>query len=147
MQRGDVGPVGAVTLLLVLLLQIGALASGLEGADAAVAATVLALGVAASRAVLPLACLRGIPSARPTGLGATVAGSVPWAAGVGVPGLVAVAAGLLFGWPGAVAVLAAVVAAGGVLLWCRRAFGGVTGDVLGACVEVALAAYLVALAA
>ncbi|MGH3346800.1 MAG: adenosylcobinamide-GDP ribazoletransferase, partial [Nocardioides sp.] len=36
-------------------------------------------------------------------------------------------------------------AAAGLVLWqARRCLGGVTGDVLGACVEVAFAAYLVA---
>ena len=147
MARGDVGPVGAVSLLLVLLLQVGALAGLVAGRDASEAATAFVVGVAASRAVLPLACLRGIPPARPEGLGATVAGSVPWVAGVGVPALVAVGAGLLLGWPGAVGVVVAGAVALGVVLWCRRAVGGVTGDVLGACVEVALAAYLVVVGA
>ena len=68
MARGDVGPVGAVSLLLVLLLQVGALAGSLAGADPTVAALALVVGVVASRAVLPLACLRGIPPARPAGL-------------------------------------------------------------------------------
>jgi cobalamin synthase len=40
-------------------------------------------------------------------------------------------------------VSAALFAAAGVLLVARRRLGGVTGDVLGACVELALAAYLV----
>uniref|UniRef100_UPI0018E9EEE0 adenosylcobinamide-GDP ribazoletransferase n=1 Tax=Kineosporia sp. R_H_3 TaxID=1961848 RepID=UPI0018E9EEE0 len=52
------------------------------------------------------------------------------------------------GWvPGAAAVLAACAAAGVVLVRCTRRLGGVTGDVLGACVEVGVAAALVALAA
>ena len=147
MQRGDVGPVGAVSLLLVLLLQVGALADLVGGGDPTVSALALVVGVVASRSVLPLVCVRGIAAARPTGLGAMVAGSVPWVAGVGVQVLVAAAAWLLFGWPAVIAVIAAVVVAAALLLWCRRTIGGVTGDVLGACVEVALAAYLVVLAA
>ena len=147
MRRGDVGPVGAVSLVLVLLLQVGALAGSIGGSEPTEAAVLLVVGVAASRAVLPLACVRGLAAARGSGLGATVAGSVPWSAGAGVLVGVALVAGLLLGWPGAVAVLVAVAAAAVLLLRCRRRIGGITGDVLGACVEVALAAYLVVLAA
>jgi len=66
-------------------------------------------------AVLPLACARGVPSARPSGLGATVAGSVARAP-AGVPALVVAGLGtLVLAWAGLpwwrapVAGLAAVV--------------------------------------
>ncbi|WAL69609.1 adenosylcobinamide-GDP ribazoletransferase [Amycolatopsis cynarae] len=141
MRRGDSGPTGVAALVLVLIVQCGALTGG--GAVAG------ALGVIAGRCTLSMSCARGVPSARPEGLGATVAGSVRirWAALVFVlaAGLSALAPGLPW-WRGPVAVLAAYAAAG-VLLWrCVRRLGGITGDVLGACVEAGTAAALLALA-
>jgi adenosylcobinamide-GDP ribazoletransferase len=49
-------------------------------------------------------------------------------------------------WAGPAAVAAAYAGAGLLLRRCVRRLGGVTGDVLGACVEVAVAAALVVLA-
>ncbi len=154
MRQSDIGPFGVVTLLLVLLLQV-ACVEQLVQAPAGQAAIVGALLL--SRLVLPALCVRGVPSARPDGLGAMVAGSV------GVPGLL-VAAGLA----AVASLLVSLVASAspqrlyGGLLWssgysfphvlalvvvpllltglfarhCVRRFGGITGDVLGACVEV-----------
>jgi adenosylcobinamide-GDP ribazoletransferase len=136
MRRGDVGPAGVVALLLVLLVQVSALA-------AVPAAGTLCLGVVASRAMLVVACARGVPAARVDGLGSGVAGSVPPALAALVVAVVAAVAGFVDGWRGVAGVSAALVAAAGVLLVARRRLGGVTGDVLGACVELALAAYLV----
>jgi adenosylcobinamide-GDP ribazoletransferase len=67
------------------------------------------------------------------------------AAAVGAA-LVLVLAGLPW-WRGPVVVLAAFAAAAVLLRRCVTRLGGVTGDVLGACVEVALTAALVVLAA
>ncbi len=50
-------------------------------------------------------------------------------------------------WSALLAVAVAVVATAVVLRRCVQRFGGMTGDVLGAVVEVSLAAALVALAA
>jgi adenosylcobinamide-GDP ribazoletransferase len=136
MRRGDVGPAGVVALVLVLLVQVSALAAVPE-------ASTLCLAVVASRATLAVACARGVPAARVDGLGSGVAGSVPPAVAVLVVALVAAVAGLVDGWRGVAGVSAALFAAAGVLLVARRRLGGVTGDVLGACVELALAAYLV----
>lgn len=143
MRRGDAGPTGVAALLLVVLVQTAALAGAVAQGHGVVAA---ALGVVAGRAVLPLCCVRGVPPARPEGLGAAVAGAVPVPVAVvvggAVAGLAALAPGLPW-WQGPVAVLAGYAAAG-VLLWrCVRRLGGGTGDVLGACVEVATAAALV----
>ncbi|HVV12905.1 adenosylcobinamide-GDP ribazoletransferase [Amycolatopsis sp.] len=141
MRRGDSGPTGVATLVLVLIVQCGALSAG--GWGAAVA------GVLAGRCVLSLCCARGVPSARPSGLGATVAGSVPIPLAVLVFALAAGLAALLPGlpwWRGPLAVGIGYLAAG-VLLWrCTRRLGGITGDVLGACVEVATAAVFLGLA-
>jgi adenosylcobinamide-GDP ribazoletransferase len=88
-----------------------------------------------------------VPAARPDGLGALVAGSVGWPSVVGGSALVAaVALTAVPGrpWQGPVAVAAALCAALLLVRHAGRRFGGITGDVLGACVEVAtVCAYLI----
>ena len=59
-------------------------------------------------------------------------------------GLAAGAAGLT-PVAGVLAVVAGALAVGLLLRRCRRVFGGVTGDVMGAAIEVALAVNLVVL--
>ncbi|MEU1127742.1 adenosylcobinamide-GDP ribazoletransferase, partial [Streptomyces sp. NPDC005899] len=76
MKQPDIGPFGVVTLLFVLLAQVAALCElygrgWAHGALGAVAAATVA------RAALTLAARRGVPPARPEGLGAAVAGTVP----------------------------------------------------------------------
>ncbi|HSJ20403.1 MAG TPA: adenosylcobinamide-GDP ribazoletransferase [Nocardioidaceae bacterium] len=155
MRRGDVGPFGVVTLVLVLLVQVFALAE-LVAAGLGFPALLLALVV--SRLALPLLCSRGVPAARPDGLGQVVAGSVSRGR---LAIAVLVSAGALMplslvspGWDalGSGVVVRAGVVAGLALLaaWLlgRRAvrrLGGVTGDVLGAGVEVAFTVALVTL--
>jgi adenosylcobinamide-GDP ribazoletransferase len=146
MRRGDVGPMGVVALVLVLGLQaaaIGAVVGG--GWRAALGLGVLVCG---SRVALAVVCRTGVPAARPSGLGAAVAGSVPTAAAAGV-GLVLVAVlalvwSLLGGswWVGALTGLASLGAAALLTGWCVRRLGGVTGDVMGAAVEVAFTVLL-----
>ncbi|QYC40514.1 Cobalamin synthase [Nonomuraea coxensis DSM 45129] len=74
MKKSDIGPFGVMTLLLVLLVDVAALAG--TGYAALVTACV------AGRLTLTWACRPGVPAARPEGLGAAVAGSVrpaaPW---------------------------------------------------------------------
>ncbi len=149
MRRGDIGPSGVAAVTLVLLLDAAALASLLPSLRGSVLAVV---ALVSSRQLLAWACARPVPPARADGLGATVAGSVTpavWALSTAVTAVLAVGAGLaadLAWWAGPV-VLAAAVAAGALVL--RRAvvrLGGITGDVLGAVVEVALAAGLTAAA-
>jgi adenosylcobinamide-GDP ribazoletransferase len=150
MRRGDVGPMGVVALVLVLGLQAAAIGAVVTGWRSAV---VLALLVCCSRAVLSVVCRRGVPTARPGGLGAAVAGSVPVAATaatwVGVGAVLALGAEWLGGdwWSGALTALLAVAAGGLLVAWCVRRLGGVTGDVMGACVEVAFTALLLGAAA
>ncbi|SFA92906.1 cobalamin-5'-phosphate synthase [Amycolatopsis marina] len=146
MRKGDVGPSGVAALTLVLLVQCAALA-GAVGAGHGVAAVVVA--VIAGRAVLVLCCARGVPSARPEGLGATVAGAVPIPGVllvlVTVGGLATLAPGLPW-WRGPLAVLLGCVAAAALLMRCVTRLGGITGDVLGGCVEAATTAALLTLA-
>jgi adenosylcobinamide-GDP ribazoletransferase len=147
MRRGDVGPFGVVTLVLVLLLQVAALAQ-LSAAGQADLGVVAAL--VTSRMVLPVACISGVPAARPEGLGATVAGSVPRPAALAAVLLVLVglAVGTAATGAGPGALVAAVLgsAAGALMLvQAVRRLNGVTGDVLGAVVEVTFTVTLVVL--
>lgn len=149
-RRGDVGPFGVVTLLLVLLVQASALAVVVEAGWGAPA---LVLAVVAGRVAAVLACTRGIPPARPDGLGALVAGTIPRIASAAWVILTVVGAfgvGMWLGAPGpwAMPIAVAIGLALALALVARsvRRLGGITGDVLGACVEVATTAALVALA-
>jgi adenosylcobinamide-GDP ribazoletransferase len=146
MRRGDIGPTGVVTVVLVLLLQVAAL-SVLVSSKAGSALAVLAL--LASRQVLVVGCRSGVPAARPDGLGAAVAGSVGLV-GVVLSSVVAMAVGVLLAvlgaapwYAGPLVVVAANLAALATVATARRRVGGITGDVLGAAVEIALAAALV----
>jgi len=151
MKTGTSGPAGTVAVVLVVGLQVAGLAGLLSHGGGWRAGALAALAVCASRAALATCCARGVPAARPDGLGRTYTGTVPPAAAL----VVWVVAGALLGAVGSWAGLgwwrgpvAALVAALVVVLVVRRTvgrFGGVTGDVFGATVETALAALLVAL--
>jgi adenosylcobinamide-GDP ribazoletransferase len=146
MRRGNTGPMGVAAVVLVLLVQVAAAASMLARPWGFV--TVGAL-VCLSRTALYLACAAGVPPARPSGLGATVAGVVPrGAAAAGLVLAAGVAAGLLVPtgspwWLGVLAVVAGSLAVTGLVARCIRRFGGITGDVLGAAVEIDLMVLLV----
>lgn len=152
MKRSDIGPFGVITLLLVLLAQVAAVgelyaAAWAHGAAAATVATVTA------RLALTLAARAGVPPARPDGLGAAVAGTVPTRAALLtvllMTAVVAAVCGGLFGPYGAlrhVLALAAGLGAAHLLLrHCVRRFGGVTGDVFGGLAETAATAALIVL--
>jgi adenosylcobinamide-GDP ribazoletransferase len=133
MKRSDVGPFGVVTLLLTVLIQVGALARAEQlgrGPVAVVAAAV------AGRLAITLACRRGVPAARPAGLGALVAGTVHPAAAAGLCMAALAGAAAAGGWQLAVAVAAGLAAALALTGLAERRLGGVTGDVLGAIAEV-----------
>ncbi|GAB3085554.1 adenosylcobinamide-GDP ribazoletransferase [Micromonospora schwarzwaldensis] len=138
MKQPDVGPFGVVALVLVLLLQTAVLAE-LAGRDAPATLASVVAATATGRLAVGVACRRGVPAARPDGLGALVAGTVGW----GVLTLGALAVALLAApavpgrpWQGPLAVLGALAVAAGLLRHLVRRFGGITGDVLGALVEV-----------
>ncbi len=149
MRTGDVGPSGVAAVALTLLLQAAALASLLADGHGMVLAGCALL---ASRHTLAWACRRGVPAARAEGLGATMAGSVAAPALGTVVLVLAVLTGAVSAWTGAwwhgPVVLAVAVTTSALIT--RRALarlGGVTGDVLGAGVELSLAAALIAAAA
>ena len=142
MRRGDVGPMGVVTLVITVTVQAAAIGSVLQDLRGALLVAAL---ICCSRAALAVACRTGVPAARPDGLGAAVAGTVP------TPEAVAIWLGVLMvlgtqTWVGAVAGVAAVLATLALVHRAVRRLGGVTGDVLGAAVEVALTTMLVVLA-
>lgn len=148
MRSGPVGPAGAIAVVLVAGLQAAGLAGLLRDDHGWWVAGIL---VCASRASLTLACVRGVPAARPDGLGATHVGSVPVVAAVAVLLGVGVVLGLTGYALGAALplVVGGVVMVGAVLallLRCVRRLGGITGDVLGAAVELSFAVLVLAAA-
>jgi adenosylcobinamide-GDP ribazoletransferase len=151
MKTGTSGPAGTVAVVLVLGLQVAGLAALLSADDAWRAGAVAGLAVCASRAALALCCVRGLRPARPDGLGRTYTQTVPplvvaglWVVAAALLAVAGHAAGLDW-WRGPLAAAVALACLAVVLTRVVRRFGGVTGDVFGACVEIALAALLVAL--
>ena len=164
MRRSDAGPLGVATLVLVLLIQVSALASlprgwtgsgwtgsGWCSGGAWTGASGLVLAAVTSRVAVVLAT--GSPSARRSGFGALVAGRTSAAGRVASVVILlgaVVAAGLALGgvaaaaWGGAAAV--AGLAVGALLRGAaRRRLGGMTGDVFGAIIELSTATVLVVL--
>ena len=155
MKSGTSGPAGVVATVVVAGIQAAALAALFTSAGGAVLA---GLAVLLSRCALSLTCRRGVQPARRDGLGHPLAGVVPtgatlaqWGAGAL---LLALGCTLLSSATPTDVVLvlhgltAMAVAAATVLVLvrhCTRRLGGVTGDVYGAGVELALAALLVVL--
>ncbi len=138
MRSGGVGPFGAAALLICLggqALSFGALATG--GQWAAIVTT-----VAAGRVAAVLTCRTALPAAAPTGFGALVAGTQR--AGVCAAWSTVLVAGAVFAvpdrwWQGPAVAAAALALTLGLTRHCARRFGGITGDVLGAAIEVSVA--------
>lgn len=128
MKSGTSGPAGTIAVVVVLGVQVSALAAYVGTIGNAVLAAGL---VCLSRCALWIVCARPFPPARTDGLGVTYTRTIPTA--------VAVVGALVMGvLPGVVVVV--------LVLRCVRRFGGVTGDVFGAVIEVALAVLWLGLA-
>ncbi|PYC70568.1 adenosylcobinamide-GDP ribazoletransferase [Micromonospora arborensis] len=138
MKKPDVGPFGVVALVVVLLVQAAALAD-LVGRSWPACLAAVATATAAGRFGVTVACRRGVPAARPDGLGALVAGTVgPVALVVGAVAVALLAVPAVPGrpWQGPLTVAVALAVAVGLQTHVVRRLGGMTGDVLGATVEV-----------
>lgn len=168
MKQSDIGPFGVVAIVAVLLVDVAALATCVRSGFGWQAVLIAAV---ASRLTLPWSCRTTIPTARPDGLGAFVASTVrtrtaalttilalatcttlaalttlrSTATAESPPETVGAAPGLLLAGA-AIAVLVAVGIGTAVVRQARRTIGGITGDVLGAAIELAFPAALLTLA-
>ncbi len=144
MRDGTAGPFGVAAVVVVLVAQACAFAAAPSGPTGAVAVlTALTTG----RVAAVLACRRGVPAAAGSTLGGLVAGSQPAAVAAAwvvlAAGLAVVATPRV--WQGPLVVLAAVGLTVLLVAHCARRFGGITGDVLGAVIEVATTVTLIGL--
>ena len=142
-RKSDIGPFGVIVLIFTLLLQIAAVAS-LPDAHEAYLAFVIA--IVTSRIALTWACTRPWPAARPDGLGAVVAATVPLLVAIAWTTIAIALAWIFVGIAGSVSIVLGILAGIVLLVIARRRLGGITGDVLGATIEIATAATLLALA-
>lgn len=146
MKSGTAGPAGVAALVLVLGAQAAGLAWFVGGDRELRAAAIAGAAVCASRAALWVTCSTLAPPAREDGLGVTFTRRIPVA--VTVVGWIALAAlaALVDPVRGPVTVAVAALVVVALVAHTVRRFGGVTGDVFGAGIEVALAVLLVGLA-
>ncbi len=140
MRSPEIGPFGIVALVLVIGLQATALPSiGFLG---------VVVAYTAGRLAAAIGCARGVPAARPHGLGALVAGTVErsylalWAFIVAATAIPAVDGRP---WQGPLAVLAALALTVLLVRHATKRFGGITGDVLGFLIEIATTVVLIGL--
>lgn len=151
MRRSDIGPMGVLAVLFAVLVQVAALAVSLDHGHGTIA---VVAGAVAGRLAAVWACR--LPAARPEGLGAWVADRVS-SVQAGVVTAVSMLVPLLLlvrdddprraALPFVLAAIpVALLAAGALQLRWRRRIGGITGDTIGASVEVATTVALLTVA-
>lgn len=144
MREGSAGPFGVAAVVVAVTTQAAAFAAMPTG-PTGLAAIVTA--VTAGRVAAVLACRRGVPAAAGSALGGAVAGTQSI---VTVGAWVVLVAGLAgFAtprvWHGPAVVVIALTISTIVVAHCVRRFGGITGDVLGAMIELTTALVAVGL--
>ena len=145
MRDGSTGPLGAAAVAVTVLAQSAALSSAPAGLCGAVATLT---AIVTGRVAAVLAGRRGVPAAAGSSLGEAVAGSQPvavvaiWTLAVAALSMTATERV----WQGPLAVVVALAVSAAVVRHCVRRFGGVTGDVLGAAVEIATTVALLGMA-
>ncbi|WCC80332.1 adenosylcobinamide-GDP ribazoletransferase [Cutibacterium equinum] len=147
MKRSDIGPMGVISILLVLLVDAAAVVSlaGTTGSGAWWRVAVLvALGPAMGRAAILFATMAGVPCARPGGFGSLVAGvTTPTSASINLTALgcvCALAGWVAGGWVWCLVVFgcaaASLLTARGWIHHLVRRLSGMTGDTFGSINEV-----------
>jgi adenosylcobinamide-GDP ribazoletransferase len=149
MKSPEVGALGAAALVLVPSVQVAALLACLSAGRGDLA---VPLALVTARLAVTAACRTGVPAAAPGGLGALVAGTVPRGVVAALAVLTAAAGTALAAAVDAPLALPGIAVLTGLLVGhlltrhAVRRIGGITGDVLGALVEVTTAVVLVVLA-